>query len=79
MEGKVVQLTSRGYDPIDGTKAFTGIPTWGILLSLVENKPIMGIIYQHLPRAFWGGFGKLSRKKLKSDDPQSLIVRNVEV
>ena len=66
-------------DPIDGTKAFiSGIPTWGILLSLVENsKPIMGVIYQPFTgELFWGGFGKAFKKiNLKSDDPQSLIVR----
>jgi len=69
-------------DPIDGTKAFiSGIPTWGILLSLVEhNKPIMGVIYQPFTgELFWGGFGKAFKKiKLKSDDPQSLSVRKCE-
>ena len=52
-------------DPIDGTKAFiSGIPTWGILLSLVENsKPIMGVIYQPFTgELFWGGFGKAFKK-----------------
>ena len=52
-------------DPIDGTKAFiSGIPTWGILLSLVENsKPIMGVIYQPFTgELFWGVLEKLSRK-----------------
>ena len=66
-------------DPIDGTKAFiSGIPTWGILLSLVENsKPIMGVIYQPFTgELFWGGFGKAFKKiNLESNDPQPLIVR----
>jgi len=69
-------------DPIDGTKAFiSGIPTWGILLSLVRNgKPIMGVIYQPFTRElFWGGFGKAFKKiNFKSDNPKSLSVRKCE-
>ena len=48
-------------DPIDGTKAFiSGIPTWGILLSLIRNsKPIMGVILSAIyRRAFLGRFRK---------------------
>ncbi len=66
-------------DPIDGTKAFiTGIPTWGILLSLVRNsKPMMGVIYQPFTgELFWGGFGKAFKKiNFKSDNPKSISVR----
>ena len=69
-------------DPIDGTKAFiSGIPTWGILLSLLWYKePIIGIIYQPFTgELFWGGFGQ-SFKKIypKSDNPQSISVRKCE-
>ena len=69
-------------DPIDGTKAFiSGIPTWGILLSLVRhNEPIIGVIYQPFTgEIFWGGFGQ-SFKQLgvMSDNPQSLSVRKCE-
>jgi len=66
-------------DPIDGTKAFiSGIPTWGILLSLIRNsKPIMGVIYQPFTgELFWGGFGKAFKKiDLTDDNPKSLSVR----
>ena len=66
-------------DPIDGTKAFiSGIPTWGILLSLVRNsKPIMGIIFQPFTgELFWGGFGKAFKKiKLTGDNPKAISVR----
>ena len=69
-------------DPIDGTKAFiSGIPTWGILLSLVRNnEPIIGVIYQPFTdEIFWGGFGQ-SFKQLgvMSGNPQSLSVRKCE-
>ncbi len=66
-------------DPIDGTKAFiSGIPTWGILLSLVRNgKPIMGVIYQPFTsELFWGGFGKAFKKiNATGDNPKSMSVR----
>ena len=69
-------------DPIDGTKAFiSGIPTWGILLSLVRNsKPIMGVIYQPFTgELFWGGFGKAFKKiNPKSNNPKSISVRKCE-
>jgi histidinol phosphatase-like enzyme (inositol monophosphatase family) len=69
-------------DPIDGTKAFiSGIPTWGILLSLLRHKePILGIIYQPFTNElFWGGFGQSFKKiGLKSDDPKSIGVRKCE-
>ena len=69
-------------DPIDGTKAFiSGIPTWGILLSLLWYKePILGIIYQPFTgELFWGGFGQ-SFKTInpKSNNPQSISVRKCE-
>ena len=69
-------------DPIDGTKAFiSGIPTWGILLSLVRNnEPIIGVIYQPFTgEIFWGGFGQ-SFKQLgvMRGNPQSLSVRKCE-
>ena len=47
-------------DPIDGTKAFiSGMPTWGVLLSVVSNgRAILGVIYQPLTgEIFAGGFG----------------------
>ena len=66
-------------DPIDGTKAFiSGIPTWGILLSLVRNsKPIIGVIYQPFTgELFWGGFGIAFKKiDLTDDNPKSISVR----
>ena len=66
-------------DPIDGTKAFiSGIPTWGILLSLVRNsKPIMGIIFQPFTgELFWGGFGKAFKKiELTGENPKAISVR----
>ena len=69
-------------DPIDGTKAFiSGIPTWGILLSLVKNnEPIIGVIYQPFTgEIFWGGFGQSFKQKiLKTGDPHSLRVRKCE-
>ena len=69
-------------DPIDGTKAFiSGIPTWGILLSLVRNsKPIMGVIYQPFTgEFFWGGFGKAFKKtNLKSNAAKPISVRKCE-
>ena len=69
-------------DPIDGTKAFiSGIPTWGILLSLLRHKePILGIIYQPFTNElFWGGFGQSFKKiNLKSNNPQSISVRKCE-
>ena len=69
-------------DPIDGTKAFiSGIPTWGVLLSLLRhNEPILGIIYQPFTNElFWGGFGK-SFKTInpKSNNAQPLSVRKCE-
>jgi len=69
-------------DPIDGTKAFiSGIPTWGILLSMVRNnEPIIGVIYQPFTgEIFWGGFGQ-SFKQMNSEKstPQSLSVRQCE-
>ncbi len=48
-------------DPIDGTKAFiSGIPTWGILLSIVSSgKAILGVIFQPFSEEiFVGGFGE---------------------
>ena len=69
-------------DPIDGTKAFiSGIPTWGILLSMVRNnEPILGVIYQPFTgEIFWGGFGQsFKQTSLKTDNPQSLSVRKCE-
>ena len=69
-------------DPIDGTKAFiSGIPTWGILLSLVRNNmPIIGVIYQPFTgEIFWGGFGQSFKQiSLKEGIPQSLSVRKCE-
>ena len=69
-------------DPIDGTKAFiSGIPTWGILLSLVRNnEPIIGVIYQPFTgEIFWGGFGQSFKQMIvKTDSPQSLSVRKCE-
>ena len=48
-----------------------------VILWLENSKPIMGVIYQPFTgELFWGGFGKAFKKiNLKSDDPQSLIVR----
>ena len=69
-------------DPIDGTKAFiSGIPTWGILLSLLRHKePILGIIYQPFTNElFWGGFGQSFKKiNLKGNNPKSISVRKCE-
>ena len=69
-------------DPIDGTKAFiSGIPTWGILLSLVRNnEPIIGVIYQPFTgEIFWGGFGQSFKQVgVMSGNPQSLSVRKCE-
>ena len=69
-------------DPIDGTKAFiSGIPTWGILLSLVRNnEPVIGVIYQPFTgELFWGGFGQsFKQMKLKKGNPQTLNVRKCE-
>ena len=68
-------------DPIDGTKAFiSGIPTWGILLSLVRNdEPIIGVIYQPFTgEIFWGGFGQSFKQMGMSNNPQSLSVRKCE-
>ena len=69
-------------DPIDGTKAFiSGIPTWGILLSLLQHKePVLGIIYQPFTsEIFWGGFGQSFKKiNLKNNSPQSISVRKCE-
>ena len=69
-------------DPIDGTKAFiSGIPTWGILLSLVRNdEPIIGVIYQPFTgEIFWGGFGQsFKQMSFKTANPQSLHVRKCE-
>ena len=69
-------------DPIDGTKAFiSGIPTWGILLSLVRNnEPIIGVIYQPFTgEIFWGGFGQSFKQMgVMSGNPQSLSVRKCE-
>ncbi len=64
-------------DPIDGTKAYiSGIPTWGILLSLLRHKePILGIIYQPFTaELFWGGFGQ-SYKKMSLDNHRPLSMR----
>ena len=47
-------------DPIDGTKAFiSGMPTWGVLLSVVSSgQAILGVIYQPFSgEIFVGGFG----------------------
>ncbi len=47
-------------DPIDGTKAFiSGMPSWGVLLSLVSNsQAILGVIYQPFTNEILvGGFG----------------------
>ena len=69
-------------DPIDGTKAFiSGIPTWGILLSLVRNnEPVLGVIYQPFTgELFWGGFGQsFKQMKLKKGNRQTLNVRKCE-
>ncbi len=69
-------------DPIDGTKAFiSGIPTWGILLSLVKNnEPIIGVIYQPFTsEIFWGGLGQsFKQMSLKTGNRQSLSVRKCE-
>ena len=69
-------------DPIDGTKAFiSGIPTWGILLSMVRNnEPILGVIYQPFTgEIFWGGFGQsFKQMSLETGTPQSLSVRKCE-
>ena len=69
-------------DPIDGTKAFiSGIPTWGILLSLVRNnEPIIGVIYQPFTgEIFWGGFGQSYKQiGVMTGNPQSLSVRQCE-
>ena len=69
-------------DPIDGTKAFiSGIPTWGILLSMVRNnEPILGVIYQPFTgEIFWGGFGQSFKQMiLEKGTPQSLRVRKCE-
>ena len=69
-------------DPIDGTKAFiSGIPTWGILLSLVRNnEPILGVIYQPFTgEIFWGGFGQSFKQMgVMTGNPQSLSVRKCE-
>ena len=69
-------------DPIDGTKAFiSGIPTWGILLSLLRQKePVLGIIYQPFTgELFWGGFGQSFKKiTIKSNKLQSISVRKCE-
>ena len=69
-------------DPIDGTKAFiSGIPTWGVLLSLINNnEPVLGIIYQPFTgELFWGGFGQSFKKtSFKKGNPQSINVRNCE-
>ena len=66
-------------DPIDGTKAFiSGIPTWGILLSLVRNnEPVIGVIYQPFTgELFWGGFGQSFKQRYKKKgNPQSINVR----
>ncbi len=51
-------------DPIDGTKAFiSGVPTWGVLLSVVLNRQaILGVIYQPFTgEIFVGGFGSAFR------------------
>lgn len=69
-------------DPIDGTKAFiSGIPTWGILLSLIaNNEPVLGVIYQPFTgELFWGGFGQSFKKtSIKKGNPQSINVRKCE-
>ena len=69
-------------DPIDGTKAYiTGVPTWGILLSLLrEKEPILGIIYQPFTNElFWGGFGQSFKKTtFKRNKPKSISVRKCE-
>ena len=69
-------------DPIDGTKAFiSGIPTWGILLSLVRNnEPVIGVIYQPFTgELFWGGFGQsFKQMNITKDNPQSINVRKCE-
>ena len=66
-------------DPIDGTKAFiSGIPTWGILLSLIKNnEPVLGVIYQPFTgELFWGGFGQSFKKTIiNKGNPQSINVR----
>ena len=69
-------------DPVDGTKAFiSGIPTWGILLSLIkDNEPVLGVIYQPFTgELFWGGFGQSFKKtSIKKGNPQSINVRKCE-
>ena len=69
-------------DPIDGTKAFiSGIPTWGILLSLVRNnEPVIGVIYQPFTgELFWGGFGRsFKQMNINKGNPQALNVRKCE-
>jgi histidinol phosphatase-like enzyme (inositol monophosphatase family) len=42
-------------DPIDGTRAFiSGLPTWGILLGLVEEgRPLLGVVHQPFTGETW--------------------------
>ncbi len=69
-------------DPIDGTKAFIcGLPTWGVLLSVVSNcQAILGVIYQPLTgEIFVGGFGNAFFTSTAEIDVRTVIkVRQCE-
>ncbi len=69
-------------DPIDGTKAFiSGMPTWGILLSIVScGQAILGVIYQPFSgEIFVGGFGEsFLTSSLRANVNKPIKVRKCE-